>query len=115
MNPIDKYLADTPADQRAALERVRTIAKKHIPEVEEGISYGLPTLKYKGKYVIYFGAFKNHLSLFPGPRTDTVKKMLDAGKFKMAKGTIQFTPDNPVPEDVIKELVQARVKELQGV
>lgn len=112
MNPIDEYLTRVPKEQRAALERIRTIAKKLIPDVEEVISYGIPTLKYKGKYVIYFAAFKDHMSLFPGPRTDTVKNKLEAGNFKMAKGTIQFTLDKPVPEDIIKQLVKERLAEL---
>jgi uncharacterized protein YdhG (YjbR/CyaY superfamily) len=112
MKTIDSYLADVPEPQRAMLQHIREVAKKLIPDCQETISYGIPTLKYKGTYVIYFAAFKDHMSLFPGPRTDAVKDKLK--DFKMAKGTIQFTLEKPVPDAIIKELVKMRLAEIDA-
>lgn len=107
---IDSYLANVPPPEREALERIRHIARKMIPNAEEVISYGIPTMKYKGTFVIYFAAFKNHMSLFPGPRTAGVQEKLK--DFKTAKGTIQFTLAKPVPEGIIKELIRDRLTEI---
>lgn len=107
MSAIDDYLKDVTPPQREALERVRKIATKLIPEVEEVISYGIPTLKYKGKYVIYFAAFKNHMSVFPGAALTSKYKEMG---YKTGKGTIQFTEDKPLPEAIIKELVKTRLE-----
>lgn len=108
MTPIDKYLQDVTPSQRKELERIRKIAKKIVPDAEETISYGVPTLKYKGTYLLYFAAFKNHMSVFPGGEiVGDLKEKLKG--YKLAKGTVQFTEDNPLPERIIKEIVQYRL------
>lgn len=112
MPVIDDYLDKhaTPP-QRAELERIRQIAKRLVPDAEEVISYGIPTLKYKGKHLLYFAAFKNHMSVFPGSQlSEEIQNKLDLSKFKVAKGTIQFTEANPLPESIIKELVMNRLE-----
>lgn len=111
MSDIDEYLKNVTPTQRAELERIRKIVKKLVPETEEVISYGIPTFKHKGTYLLYFGAFKNHMSIFPGSAlTQAVKEKLDG--YKIAKGTIQFTADNPLPESIIKEIVTNRLRSI---
>jgi uncharacterized protein YdhG (YjbR/CyaY superfamily) len=104
MSVIDDYLENLDPEQKAGLERIRVIAKEIVPDVEEVISYRMPVLKYKGAYLIGFAAFKDHLSLFPGaePIEDLKRKLTG---FKLSKGTIQFTPDNPIPEALVKEII----------
>ena len=34
--------------------------------------------------------------------------------FDLAKGTIRFTPDLPVPDDVVVDLVRHRLQEIDG-
>src|SRR5690348_13559001 len=99
MSVIDDYLSDVSQQQRQQLERIRKIVKKTAPDVEEVISYGIPAFKYEGKYLIGFAAFKDHMSLFPtaGP-IEALKHKL--GTFKISKGTIQFSVNNPVPESL---------------
>ena len=111
MTIIDEYLKNMPSPQKAELERVRQIVKKTLPEAEEVISYGMPGFKYKHKYLIGFSAFKDHLSLFPTSHPVEVLKG-KLGGYKLSRGTIQFTLDNPVPEDIIKEVVQIRVADI---
>ncbi len=108
---IEEYLKNVTLAQKAEFARIRKIVKRTVPEVEETISYGIPTFKYKGKYLLYFGAFKNHMSLFPGSYLiDSMKDKLKG--FKVAKGTIQFTEDKTVPESIIKEIIQKRQAEI---
>jgi uncharacterized protein YdhG (YjbR/CyaY superfamily) len=45
---VDDYLADVPADQRAALEKLRTAIRAAAPQATETISYGMPAYKYQG-------------------------------------------------------------------
>ena len=108
MSVIDEYLAKIDEPQRAELERVRQIVKRAVPEAEEVISYGMPVFKYRGQYLIGFTAFKNHLSLFPASHPIEVLKD-QLGEFELSKGTIQFTLEHPVPESIIKELVNIRL------
>lgn len=107
MSVIDEYLAHVNAPQKAELERIREIVKKTVPDAQEVISYGMPAFKYKHKYLIAFSAFKHHMSIFPASHAvEALKEKL--GDFKLSKGTIQFTIDHPVPESIIKELINVR-------
>lgn len=108
MQTVEEYLADKTQAQQAEYERIKKIVVKLVPDIEETISYGIPTFKYKGKYVLYFGAFKDHMSVFPGgAMVDEIKDRL-AG-FKLAKGTIQYTEQNLIPKEVIEEFVRNRI------
>ncbi|HXH26582.1 MAG TPA: DUF1801 domain-containing protein [Candidatus Acidoferrum sp.] len=111
MNPIDNYLAKLPSDQKAALEQVRAVVAQTVPDAEEVISYGMPGFKYKGSYLVGFAAFKDHLSLFPTshPVEELQSKLVD---FKLSKGTIQFTPEKPIPEPIIRQLLAIRLRDI---
>lgn len=109
---VEEYLSNVTPSQKLQYERLRKIVNATVPDVEEAISYGMPTFKYKGKFLIYWGAFKDHMSLFPGPQTDRIKEQLH--DFKMAKGTIQFTEDKPVPEAIIKDLILTRQADIDS-
>lgn len=110
MSAVDEYFEKANPAQQAELQRVRQIIRREVPEVEEVISYGMPGFKYKGQSVVWVGAFKDHMSLFPGPVTKELAKKLT--EFKMRKGTIQFTIEHPLPEALIVEIVQSRLAEI---
>ena len=64
-SPIDAYLADLPADQREALERVRAELHRLVPDAEESMGYGMPVIKHLGQGVLWFAGWKKHLSIYP--------------------------------------------------
>ena len=64
MSPIDEYLAKVEPAKREALERIRALAKKAVPEADETISYGMPPLKYQGKPFLGFDAHGNHIGIY---------------------------------------------------
>jgi len=106
---VDEYLAALPIEVRSVLSQLRNTIKSTAPKAEEAISYGMPGYKYYGA-LVYFAAFKNHCSFFPG--SSQVIKLYDELKsFKTAKGTIQFSIDKPLPATIIKKMVKARMKE----
>jgi uncharacterized protein YdhG (YjbR/CyaY superfamily) len=109
---MDDYLNELPSEQRAALEHVRAVAAELVPDAEEGTSYGIPAFIYAGRPLLGFKAAKKHLSVFPfSPAAiDAVRDRLDG--FDVAKGTIRFSPERPVPDDVLTDLVRARMQEI---
>ena len=113
MSVVDDYLKRFPEPQRAELERIRQIVKQVVPEAEEVISYGVPGFKYKGKYLITFAAFKDHLSVFPGSEAIAALKDRLEG-YKTSKGTVQFTLDNPLPDPLVKDMVAICLKAIPG-
>ncbi len=108
MSEIDRYLETLETSKRAALERVRAIVRTAVPDAVEAISYGMPAFRYKDAYLVGYCSFKNHLSFFP--TAEPIEALRDhLGAFKLSKGTVQFAVDNPIPEDLLKELVLVRV------
>jgi uncharacterized protein YdhG (YjbR/CyaY superfamily) len=109
---VDDYLADLEPAQRAALQHVRAVVAGVVPDAEEGRSYGMPAFLVGGRPLLGFRAAKKHLSLFPFSPA-AVEAVADrlAG-YDLAKGTIRFTADRPVPDDVLADLVRARLGEL---
>jgi uncharacterized protein YdhG (YjbR/CyaY superfamily) len=109
MNTIDEYLETVRPSQRVELERIRKIIKQTVPEAEEIIKYGMPTFNYHGERLICFAAYKNHMSLF-GNLANIEDKLQD---FKLNHvGTLQFTEENPIPEDTIREIVRYKLAEV---
>src|SRR5580698_7490012 len=108
---VDKYLAGTPEPARSTLKHIRAVIRSVVPkETTEVISYGMPMFKYNGMLVGY-AAFKRHCSLFPTGSgvLDRFEKELKG--HRTSKGTIQFPPDKPLPDSLVKKIVKARVAE----
>ncbi|MBX9459086.1 MAG: DUF1801 domain-containing protein [Rhizobium sp.] len=107
---VAAYLDAVDGPRRALLERIRTIVRAEAPDAEEVIAYGIPTFKLSGN-LVHYAAFKNHMSFFPGgtAHNDAFKDEL-AG-YKVAKGTIQFTTEQPLPDDLIRRIVRMRIAE----
>jgi uncharacterized protein YdhG (YjbR/CyaY superfamily) len=112
MSVIDDYLEKYDDPERAELEKIRSIVKAIVPDAEEVMTYGMPGFKYNGKYLIAFSVFKDHLGLFPasGPVEAHKDKLVN---FKTSKGGIQFTPQKPIPESLIREILLTRLAEMK--
>ena len=106
---VDEYLAALPEEARATLEKIRKTIKATAPKATEVISYQVPMYKHHGM-LLGFAAFKDHCSLFPGPKAlETYKDELKA--YKTSKGTIRFSIGKPLPAALVKKIVKSRVAE----
>jgi uncharacterized protein YdhG (YjbR/CyaY superfamily) len=113
MKTVEAYLAAVPEPARTTLERVRSVIRSAVPkESTEVISYSMPAFRHK-KVIVWYAAFQDHCSLFPGGRLiETMKD--DLAGYRTSKGTIQFPVDKPLPATLIKKIVKARLAELNG-
>jgi len=107
---IDEYLAVVPAEQRAALEKLRKTIRAAAPQATESIGYGMPIFRHQGM-LVGFAAFKNHCSFFPMSGSLIAAHRRDLARFETSKGTIRFTPSKPVPAALVKKFVRARIQE----
>jgi uncharacterized protein YdhG (YjbR/CyaY superfamily) len=108
---IDEYIAAYPDDVQQRLQAMRQAIRAAAPDAEEGISYGVPVFKLKGKTLVNFGAAKNHIGFYPTPGAiEAFKEPLAA--YNGAKGSVQFPNDKPLPLDLVTEIVHYRVEQL---
>jgi uncharacterized protein YdhG (YjbR/CyaY superfamily) len=107
---IDEYITGFPPEVQAVLEEVRGTIRAAVPEAEETISYGIPTYKLNGRYVIYFAGYKKHVSVYPAPiGVEEFKEELAA--YASGQGTAKFRLDRPIPFDLIIRMTQYNLKE----
>jgi len=105
---IDEYLATAKPDQRRMLAKLRKTIHAVAPNVEECISYGIPAFRLNGRSLVFFGAWANHCSFYPGSSTTLKKFRDDLKSFQITKGTIRFSSHNPLLTALVKKLVKAR-------
>jgi uncharacterized protein YdhG (YjbR/CyaY superfamily) len=106
---IDEYIELFPEKIKIILRKMKGIIKKAAPQATETISYQIPTFKLHGN-LVYFAAFKDHISFFPtSSGVEKFKKELSG--FVTSKGTIQFPLDKPIPYGLVRKITQYRVKE----
>ena len=107
---IGEYLAALSPDKRAALQKLRRAIKAAASKAEECVSYGIPAFRLNGKMLVWFGAATNHCSFFPGAYPIRKHKN-ELKRYKISKGTVRFSPDQPLPAALVRKLVKARIAE----
>ena len=108
---VEDYLARVPEPARSTLMKVRAaILSAAPPDATEAISYGIPTVKYKGS-LLAFAAFSNHCSLFPMSYAVIKSLHNELRNFEVAKGTIRFPLDKPMSAALLRKFVKARIAE----
>lgn len=105
---VDEYLKTFPPPVRSMLEKIRKTIKATAPKAEELISYGIAGYKYHGM-LIYFAGFKDHISIYPAPRSAEEFKE-ELASYKGGKGTVQFPLNMSLPLDLVKRIVKFRMK-----
>ena len=110
METVASYFAKFPEASQKRMQQIRALILEKAPEAQESISYGMPAYKTNGKPLIYFAAFKNHIGLYATPSGHT--HFADAlSQYKQGKGSVQFPNEQPLPLDLIAEIIAFRVEE----
>lgn len=110
---IDEYIARFPAVTRDRLEEIRRIVRKAAPDASETISYGMPTFDLGGRHLVHFAGYARHIGFYPIP-TGIAAFEDELSPYKRGKGSVQFPLDEPLPADLIRRIVEFRVRENRG-
>ena len=106
---VDEYIAEAPKEVQEKLQELRATIKIAAPDAQERISYGMPYYDYKGR-LVYFRPWKKHIGLYiPTPIVEEHKSELEG--YETTDATIRFPLDEELPIELIKKLIQARVRE----
>jgi len=104
---VDAYIASFSGEVRQRLERMRSLIREASPDSTEAISYGLVGYKRNGKPLVYFGGFAHHVGFYATPNGHEAFAD-EFAPYKQGKGSVQFPLDKPLPEDLIKKVVEYR-------
>ena len=106
---IDDYIAKFPLKVRAILKKIRATVASAAPDAEEVISYQMPAFK-QGGILIYFAAFTSHIGIYP-PVSGDPKLEKALAPYMGPKRNLKFPLDEPIPYDLIRRIVELRVKQ----
>jgi uncharacterized protein YdhG (YjbR/CyaY superfamily) len=108
---VEEYLNALPDDRRAAMDALRATIRAAAPEASESIAYDMPAFRIGGQFLVSYGAYKRHYSLFPA--TGAVIEAIGAEltPYLSGKGTIQFPANAAIPLSLVRKVVEVRLAE----
>jgi uncharacterized protein YdhG (YjbR/CyaY superfamily) len=109
-NSIDEYIATFPEETQKIMEELRGTIKASTPDMEEKISYNMPTFTLNGIYLVYFAGWKNHIAFYGAPRGNAEFRE-DLSAYESGAGTLKFPMDKPIPLKLITKIVKFRAAE----
>lgn len=106
---IDSFITQFPEEVQTVLQELRALIHREAPGCTEAIKYAIPTFVLNGN-LVHFSAYKTHIGFYPGDSGIThFNSRLQ--QYKHSKGTVQFPLGQPLPFDLIAEIVRFRVDE----
>lgn len=114
MSELSDYLDSLPEPQRGAIAAVYARARALVPDATDGMGYGMPALRYRGKPLLAVKDSRVHLGLYPFSPAAIDAARDDLAGFSLAKGTVRFTADRPIPEPLLDRIILARKAEIDS-
>ncbi len=109
---INEYIKSVPKENVARVKEMRSLVAKLVPDGEEAIRYGMPTMQIGGKNLLHYAAMKGHFGFYPAPSgVNAFADVLKAKGIDSSKGCIRFPYDKPLPVALITKIVKFRVRE----
>jgi len=111
MKEVDDYISGFPENTKNILIKIREIIVRTAPGAVESFAYKMPSYKLKGKPLIYFAGYDNHIGLYATPSGHEAfeKELL---VYKRGKGSVRFPLNQPIPYDLIERIVRYRCEEI---
>ncbi len=112
-NVID-YIASHEEPARSVLERYRARAVAVVPEAEEGTSYGMAALRYRGRPLVSVVSTRQGYSVYPFSSAVVKNVITEFDDFAATKGGIKFTDKRHLPNKAFDALVAGRRDEIDA-
>jgi uncharacterized protein YdhG (YjbR/CyaY superfamily) len=114
MGEMTDYIAGLDEPPRSVLERYRARAMAVVPEAEEGTSYGMAALRYRGRPLVSVVSTKQGYSVFPFSPAVVESVIAEFTGFESTKGGIKFTDKRHLPNKAFDALVERRRDEIDA-
>jgi len=107
---VDGYIAEFPLEIQEKLNQIRKVIRENAPDAVESIAYGMPAYKLHKKPLVYFAGYAKHIGFYATPTGHSAFEA-QLSQYKQGKGSVQFPLAQPMPLELIAEIVRFRVKE----
>jgi len=108
---VEQYVSEMDPAVQPRLNEIRELIKATAPGVEERISYNILGYRLNGRYLIYLNGAKSHIGLYPA--LDAMRAHFGERLESLitGKATISLKNDEPLPLDLIREIIEFQVAE----
>lgn len=106
---VDEYIAMFSLTTQRKLQTIRKAIRDAAPGAEEVISYNMPAYRLIG-ILVYFAGYERHIGFYP-TASGIAHFARELSGYKSAKGSVQFPLAEPVPVELVQEIVRFRVRE----
>jgi uncharacterized protein YdhG (YjbR/CyaY superfamily) len=106
---VEAYLAAQPKAWRAALEELRARLIALVPDATEGISYGIPAIRYRDRPIVSYAGWAKHCSFYPLTGSAVAAHAAELEGLSTDKGTIRFTPPQRLSDELLGTILRERM------
>jgi uncharacterized protein YdhG (YjbR/CyaY superfamily) len=110
---VDAHIARLDEPKRSVMNQLRELMTSSVPDATEVIAYKMPSLRLGGRYFMSYEAFRDHYSVFPGTYLMTMELGDEIEPYMKGKGTLQFSAKEPLPVDLIRKVIQTRLRDFR--
>jgi len=112
---VEEYIESQPDDTKRTLLALRAIIKKAIPDAKELFNYDMPAYALvkcgKRDKQIMIAGYKNFVGFYTG--NSILEHFSDElVGYKVGKASVQFPNNQPLPEELIIEIIRFKKKAL---
>lgn len=111
---ITDYLATLDEPVRGRIAALYAEARALVPDAEEGLSYGMPSLLYRGKGLLSVMSTKRHIGLYPYGNIAEFAEEVTAAGLGSTKGSIHLTDGETLPQGLLPKLLERRVRQIEA-
>jgi uncharacterized protein YdhG (YjbR/CyaY superfamily) len=108
---VDTYLEGLAPQRKEALEQLRALVFKTVPDAEESMKYNMPTYDYAGEGLCAFASQKQYISIYMD--VDSVDEHSDElSHLNVGKSCIRFTKIEKLPLDTVEQILNETVAKI---
>ncbi len=112
MGAVTDYIASLADPARARVAGLMERAAAAVPDSEEGMSYGIAALRYRGRPLVSVVTSKQGYTVYPFSTEVVARVVADLDGFDSTKGGIRFTEEQPLSNTALDALVNGRREEI---
>lgn len=110
---VEEYMAALPDDRRGPMQELRQTIRAAAPDATESIAYQMPAFRsHGGQFLVSFGAYKNHYSLFPASGAVVEALGEELTPYLAGRGTIRLPASRAIPTGLVTKVVKIRLAEV---
>lgn len=104
---VPSYIAEAPAERRAALRELRALCRRVLRGFEESMSYGMPCYARNGVIEIGFASQKHYIAVYM-LRRDALERARPALRgLSVGKGCIRYPSPQKIDFTVVEQMLVA--------